>query len=766
MHTAPSRPCKVPQQGQIATGNPTLHSLLNAKERIARTLSEDSEAHVVQALIDQIPDFVFVKDLECRFVLANAALVGAYGASSGSLEGLTDFDLHPAERAELFFSYEQQIIRTGEALFNMEESFPNSDGVQKWYSTTKVPLRNRDGTICGLIGVARDVTQSRLMQAFELRQADILAMIATSAELGTVLSELVLLIESQLTDIQASVLLFDAETGRLHHGAAPSLPREYRQAIEGVAIGPRVGSCGTAAYRGEAVIVSDTHSDPLWADFRELAARWNLRSCWSTPILGHDRRVLGTFALYSSKVRSPGPDELRLIETATRIAGIAIQRQQSEVQLTRMAHYDALTELPNRVLFMDRLVGALKQRRAQSRPVALLYIDLDGFKQVNDLLGHFFGDRLLAEVGRRLRTFASERITLARLGGDEFAAIQSLAAPGDRAESARLAAEVIDALSLPFDIEGHHIVTGATVGIAIAPEDDDDPASLLRDADLALYQAKTEERGGVRFFEPVMNVRAQQRHQLEIDLRQALEADSFELHFQPLVQLESAAILGFEALLRWHHPRRGLVSPGEFIPVAEELGLIVDIGDWVLREACMQAARWPAHIKVAINLSPIQFRDGHLFDSVGSALASSGLASERLELEITESVLLLDNEANLALLHRLRDLGVQISLDDFGIGYSSLSYLRSFPFTKIKIDRSFVRDLGQNWECLAIVRAVLRLAADPGMKTIAEGIETIHQMEWLRREGCQEGQGFLFSPAVPVSRADLLIENRSALCAA
>ena len=475
--------------------------------------------------------------------------------------------------------------------FNMQESFPNSDGVTKWYSTTKVPLRDLEGVTVGLIGIARDVTE----------------------------------------------------------------------------------------------------------------------------------------------------------------------RRQMEEQLVHMAHYDALTQLPNRMLFVNRLRAALSERRARMNKVALLYIDLDGFKMVNDTFGHHLGDVLLQKVSDRLRDTAKKGDTVARLGGDEFAAIQIFGSNEGRGASMDLAERIVRALSLPYEIEGHHVIAGATIGIAIAPEDGDDPDTLLRDADLALYQAKTEKKGAIRFFEYGMNARAQQRKMLEADLRRALDAESFELHYQPMIDLASGEVCGFEALIRWNHPERGLVGPLDFIAVAEEIGLIIPIGKWVLREACKQAALWPHSVKVAVNLSPVQFKSDRLFQDVVAALSSSGLSPHRLELEITESVILMDSKVNLELLKKMRTLGVQISLDDFGTGYSSLSYLRLFPFNKIKIDRSFVGDLEANPDCLAIIRAVSRLASDLGMKTIAEGIETQWQLDQLRAEGCHEGQGYLFSRPVPAEQTISLI---------
>ncbi len=734
-------------------------SVSQINDQLVVSIENEGGRALLQALIDNIPDFIFVKDANSKFVIANSAITDAYGLELDGLIGKTDLDLHPEARAEEFFRIEQEVMITGVPLLNMEETFPNSRGLQKWYSTSKVPLRNPEGTTIGLIGVARDVTDRKLLEAFGLRQNAILEMIATNAPLATVLNELVLLIESQLNDVRGSILLFDAEAGCLRHGAAPSLPDAYCRIVDGMAIGPKVGSCGTAAYRRECVVVSDIRSDPLWEEYRLIAEKFALRSCWSTPVISHVGLLLGTFAIYSSDVRSPSARDTRLLQMATRIAGIAVERHRSEARLIHMAHYDALTGLPNRVLFLARLKVALARRRAKAHCVALHFIDLDCFKQVNDTLGHHVGDGLLQAVGSRLQSVVSNEHTVARLSGDEFAVIQSLVRKECREKSRKLAVKILNALSLPYDIEGHHLVAGASIGIALAPDDDEDSEALLRDADLALYRAKADERGSVRFFELEMNLRAQQRRALESDLRRALQAGEFELYYQPQVDLATNDVCGFEALLRWNHPQRGVLEPAEFIEVAEELGVIVSLGEWVLRQACTQAASWLPSVKIAVNLSPVQFRQQGLFQTVISVLSSSGLSPQRLELEITESVILHDSDANLALLHQLRTLGVQISLDDFGTGYSSLSYLRSFPFTKIKIDRSFVRDLETNSGCLAIVRAISRLASDLGMRTTVEGVETKRQLEQLRREGCDEVQGFLFSRPIPASEATAMISQ-------
>jgi len=429
------------------------------------------------------------------------------------------------------------------------------------------------------------------------------------------------------------------------------------------------------------------------------------------------------------------------------------ERRKAEARIAYMAHHDGMTNLPNRELFQERLKQALES----DKPVAVLCVDLDLFKNVNDSLGHPIGDRLLKLVAERLRAQVRGNNLAARLGGDEFAVILSGDVSPD--EASDVAARLIKLLSAAYEIDGNEVIIGASIGIALSPGDGATSEELLRNADLALYRAK-EDGGGVhRFFEREMDRRAQMRRDMELDLRRAFSNGEFELHYQPLVDVATDRISGFESLLRWRHPEKGMVSPAEFIPVAEDIGLIVSIGEWVLREACNEAVKWPADIKIAVNLSPVQFRSRNLVQVVVSALANSGLSPKRLELEITESLLLAETEANLAILHQLRELGVSISMDDFGTGYSSLSYLRSFPFDKIKIDRSFVKDLAKRPDCVAIVRAISGLGRSLNITTTAEGVETRDQLDWLRAEGCNQVQGFLFSAAKPASDIGQLLSK-------
>jgi len=425
------------------------------------------------------------------------------------------------------------------------------------------------------------------------------------------------------------------------------------------------------------------------------------------------------------------------------------ERRQAEARIAYMAHHDALTDLPNRILFRERLEAALAHIGRHGGELGLLCLDLDNLKLVNDTLGHPAGDMFLREAASRLQHCLQSGDLVARLGGDEFAILHFYS--NSLQDTAALAGRVVDAFNKPFLIGGQQIMSGASVGIAIAPADGTTSDILLRNADMALYCAKAEGGRTFRLFDVEMNNRLQAKQMMEQDLRQAFAEGQLDVHYQPIVSLREGSISACEALLRWRHPVHGYVSPSEFIPLAEDIGLIEPIGEWVLHQACQEAATWPENVRIAVNLSPAQFNSGSLVDCVRSALSRSALHPGRLELEITESVLLLKNEATMSALHQLRDLGVHIAMDDFGTGYSSLSYLRAFPFDKIKIDRSFVRELGENKQSTAIIRAITGLGKSLGNTTVAEGIETVEQLELLKEDGCDEVQGFLLSRPVPAA---------------
>ena len=484
-------------------------------------------------------------------------------------------------------------------------------------------------------------------------------------------------------------------------------------------------------------------------------ATWKAAGRITQPLARLDEAAGRLAAGEQVEVRVRGDDELaRLAGSFNEMAAKIVEREQ---RITQLAFNDTLTGLPNRTMFQQQLEHLFRVSAGNGSLFALHCLDLDQFKVINDTLGHPAGDALLIEAAHRVQHAARGHF-VARLGGDEFIVLQRVG--DDRDAIDRLARDILLEMAQPVSLDGNEVVPSTSIGIAIAVQDGSDSGTLLRSADLALYRAKEAGRGTYAFFEESLNERAQQRRQLESDLRLALERSEFELNYQPLFDLEQNRICSFEALLRWHHPKRGLVSPNEFVPVAEETGLIVQIGAWVIREACARAAFWPANVRVAVNVSAVQFHRGALNDTILRALAASGLAPERLEVEITESIFLEGGEATLRLLHSLRSLGVRIALDDFGTGYSSLSYLQSFPFDKLKIDRSFIQNLLTREGATAIVHAITELANALGMETTAEGVEETAQLMELRAHGCSSVQGYLFAEPMAADDVDRLFREQ------
>ena len=477
-------------------------------------------------------------------------------------------------------------------------------------------------------------------------------------------------------------------------------------------------------------------------------ATWRAASRITQPLARLDEAAGRLASGEPVQVRVRGEDELaRLAESFNEMVGKIAEREQ---RITQLAFNDTLTGLPNRTMFQQQLDHLFRASEGNGSLFALHCLDLDHFKVINDTLGHPAGDALLIEAARRVQHAARGHF-VARLGGDEFVVLQTVGE--DRDSIDRLARDILGEILKPIALDGNEIVPSTSIGIAIAPQDGRDSGTLLRSADLALYRAKEAGRGTYAFFEESLNERAQQRRQIESDLRLALDRGEFELHYQPLFDLEQNRICSFEALLRWRHPELGLISPSDFVPVAEDTGLIVPIGAWVVREACARAACWPEHIRVAVNVSAVQFHRGVMHETILRALADSGLTPNRLEVEITESIFLEGGDTTLRLLHALRALGVRIALDDFGTGYSSLSYLQSFPFDKLKIDRSFIQNLLTRDGAIAIVHAITELANALGIETTAEGVEETAQLMELRAHGCSSVQGYLF--AEPMSAADV-----------
>ncbi len=461
------------------------------------------------------------------------------------------------------------------------------------------------------------------------------------------------------------------------------------------------------------------------------------------------------------EVRSGHLPDGSFVQTFTDIT----KRFEAESHVARLASEDPLTGLPNRRVFRGALDNVSRRQRVspdgvrQPAEFSVLFLDLDRFKVINDTLGHRIGDLFLQAVAVRLKGVLAATDVLARLGGDEFAIVVPTIESRSALET--LATRLTEVVGQPYEIDGHRILSSVSIGIAVGPRDGDNSDDLLKAADLALYAVKATARGTYRFYQKSMNEEINDRRQVEMDLREALERHELELHYQPIIDLQRNVITGFEALARWRHPEKGMVPPTVFIPVAEDSGLILSLGAWALREACSNAARWPSHLKIAVNLSPVQFSAPNLFETIDSILAETGLPPRRLELEITERIFMDNSEKTLSALHRLKQLGVCISMDDFGTGYSSLSYLRSFPYDKIKVDRAFVSDLAEGTEHVVIVQAVVSIARALGMTTTAEGVETVGQKEFLAALGCNEAQGYLFSAPVPIEKVPEIIATWS-----
>lgn len=747
-----------------AGGNEDTRRLIDASNRLAEEMSrifpadpDIADRHYwLETIINHVPDYIYAKDIEGRFLIANQVTVADNGLESlRDIIGKTDFDLHPSHLAKIIADVERRVIETGEPIFGIEERAMVTKGRDRWLMTSKVPLRNKCGKIVGIVGVSRDISDRKAAERLLEGQAHLLEMIANGRPLEEFFRELILLIEALVPRIRGSILMLSADGRRLLHGAAPNLDETYCGMIHGVEIGPKAGSCGTAAWRGEQVIVADIFTDPLWEDYREIVRLYPFRACWSTPIHSRERKVLGTFALYSEAVCVPDESQKELIAMAAHLAGIAIERKQAEDRISFMAHHDALTGLPNRALFEEQVAEALEALRGTGHWAVLAFLDLDNFKLVNDTLGHAAGDELLKMTATRMRASVRKSDMVVRVGGDEFILLLN-GLPCERDVVLARLEDIRAAIAAPMQINGRSLQISCSMGVACFPNQGKTVGELLANADMAMYRAKELGRNNLQVFTEEMAGKAHEKLLKQAELREAISREEFLLHFQPQMNLETGRVFAAEALLRWRHPQRGMVSPAEFIPLAEETGLIVPIGDWVLRAACRQCKAWheaglPLLI-VSVNVSARQFRERNWAAHVAAVLAEVGLDPRYLELELTESLIMQDVPGALATMHELEAIGVHLAIDDFGTGYSSLSALKRFPVRRLKIDRSFVEDIPANVDDKAITAAIISLAQNLGLRVIAEGVETQAQVEFLRHSGCDEIQGYFFSR--PLASAD------------
>ena len=579
-------------------------------------------------------------------------------------------------------------------------------------------------------------------------QHEILVMVASGEPLPDIMHHLCARAEEIAQNAICSVLRVDSSK-RLRSLAAPSLPDFYSAAIDGLAIGPMVGSCGAAAYYGEAVEVTDIRTDPRWAEYRDVALPLGIRACWSSPIKSHDKRIVGTFAFYFRRARRATEIERQIVERCAHLCAIAIEHWATQGRIRRLAYRDALTGLANRALLVEEFPKILERAEAADREVTLYCIDINGFRVINATRGHQASDELLRGVAARIRETCSGADLVARLGADEF----MIVSPTETSDTERadFASTLEKAMRRPFHLGSDSIVKIATsVGISRFPADGADLDTLLGKADAAVAQVKSTKKSGHAFYTAKLDAETRARRAFERDISVAGVAGQLSLVFQPQAEAATCTVKGFEALLRWNHPIHGYVSPAKFIPAAEACGAIGDIGAFVLFQALEQAAKWPADLRIAVNVSPAQIVNADFAHLVENALMGSGVSPSRLEIEVTESLFIYDPETALQTLKKLKGMGVSVAMDDFGTGYSSLSTLRSFPFDRIKIDRSFIEDMVSNKDAAAIVDTIMGLGRALGRPIVAEGVETKEQLAKLQQQGCNEVQGYLIGKPLPI----------------
>ncbi len=611
-------------------------------------------------------------------------------------------------------------------------------GKPLWVSVMANSVFDERGTLVNIVDVLTDITPTKVHEVLQRR---VLQAMVNEASVVEVMNMVCREVERLAPEVAASVVRVD-DAGLLRPLAAPSLPQGYSDALEGVPIGPQVGACGTAAFLGRPVIVPDIATDPLWDDYRHLPLPEEYKACWSSPIKSSDGRVIGTFGFYFRERRLPDDFHHRLVDVCVYLCALALEREEARARIRQLAFYDELTGLPNRNLLLAQAEQAIARAEPERKRVAVLFLDLDRFKQVNDTLGHPIGDALLRDVAQRLRRLARATDIVGRLSGDEFVMLMPEFEHGRLTAAAE---HILVALAQPFSVGGITLNPSVSIGISVFPENGRDMDTLLRHADMAMYQAKTAGRNRISFFSAEMNRQAQERL--------ALEAKALRLHYQPQVGLKNGSLYGVEALARWRHPTLGDISPARFVPLAEECGLIGDLGDWALREACSQLSIWRHNglrvPSVSVNLSATNFHNLNLPRMIAATLAEFGLLPADLMLEITEGVVLDATAGTLRTIAELHRLGVRLSMDDFGTGYSSLGHLRRLIVDELKLDRSFVQGLESDDAARALTSAVIRIGESLSLPVVAEGVENEEQRRFLIEQGCAAGQGFLFSPPLP-----------------
>ncbi|MRH42185.1 EAL domain-containing protein [Aquibacillus halophilus] len=717
-------------------------------------INYDDLFETYKSLFDYNHDACYALDLEGKFVLFNKAAVDITGFSKEEALQMSFYSLIQKESSKNTLYYFNSLLQGNREKF--DTSIYHKSGTRVDLSITAVPIYI-DEQICGVVGMAKDVTEKNTLETLLSGQNNILEMVTQGSSLQEVLDTIIYLVEKVSNGGRCSIHIVNEDGTSLIRNSSPNLPLGYSNFIKRIPVGPSAGSCGTATYRRRTIIVEDIATDPLWVDFKDEALNYGLRACWSSPVYDNFQKVLGVFAMYYDKPNTPSKEDMNILKKATYLVSLVIQHYQAEEKINFMAFHDELTGLPNKRLFDKNVRIAITRSdtdQDKNKMLGIMYLDLDRFKLINDSLGHNTGDKLLKEVAERLRTCIRTEDTISRKSGDEFTL---LLINVSKQEVSKTAQKILNLLAKPFLINGHEIFITPSVGVSLYPTDDGNPDELLRKADVAMYQAKKEGRNNFQFYNKLLDKKNHERLEIENQLRKALDMNEFSLQFQPIMDLTSNEIKSVEALIRWNNPILGKVSPDRFIPITEETGLIISIGEWVLRTACLQLKSWENNgfhsLKISVNLSIRQFYQPNLISMIDNIIKEIEINPSKLTIEITESMTM-DVETATSILYELKNIGVNISIDDFGTGYSSLSYLKTFPIDSLKIDQSFISDINKSKDDENIATTILVIAHNLGLSVIAEGVESKDQLEILKRHKCDEAQGYLFSK--PLNSDDML----------
>lgn len=696
---------------------------------------------------------MMITDTRSRLVHHNESFSRLFGWAFEEAQGKDILQLLAPQASTSFFAAIRSELLAGRSV-TVDKLLTDKTGQRYWVNLVCNPVMNEAGAWQYTVSVLLDITKTKMHEVLNNR---VLEAMARDLPLIEVLNMVCEEVERIAPEISATILQVD-DQDQLRPLASPSLPLSYSSQLDGLPIGPAVGSCGAAAWHKQEVLVKDIASDPFWADYKHLILPLGYTSCWSTPILSKDDKVLGTFAFYYYENTSHVASDFhrQLVQTCIYLCALALEREQNRLRIRRLSFYDALTGLPNRSLLQTQVDQLLLSSQREQKMVAILFINLDRFKQINESLGYPAGDNLLCLVAERLKEQVRRSGIAGRLSGDEFIVLLS---ESNSEKISTLIERLQATLGQPFNLGGTWMDVSACIGAAIYPQDGHNMQTLLHRADLAMQQAKKIGQGRFSFFSSEMNRLAQERLMLETTLRQALRDndDALHLHYQPQVNIKTGVLYGVEALARWQHPVLGDISPVRFIPLAEECGLIDKLGQWVLAEACSQLKQWRDKgldvPSVSVNMSPLNFHYLDLPARIAEVLDKNGLTPASLTLELTESILLDPDPATMKTIEVVHAAGVRLSMDDFGSGYSSLSYLRRLPITELKLDRSFVADLESDETARALSAAILGLGNSLNLTVVAEGVETIAQSETLCEQGYPVVQGYLFSK--PLAPAEL-----------